>query len=723
MNDPASGAINPQAARRERVVSSPLRRALRGLLYALLLTVLLSATLVLYPSSDRANFIVGEPSPILYKAPRQISYMSDVQTQAARELAASQVNEVFTGPDIVLASQRVKQLQNITSYITALRNDLYSSYDERFQLVSRIPNLTLSSAAIQNLLQLSDVDWEKTAQEASRVLDLVMREEIRINQVNYAQRQITRYSSYSLSDSQTVCVFDLCSAMVVPNTLYDAAQTATNRQAAADAVKPVLWTIRDGESIVREGEIVTELMLENLQALGLLESEANWQTQLGLIAMAIALVIALSYYIYRTQPLLLARPRREFMLVLLLASFAAATRFLIPGHTLTPYLFPIAAMAMFTTLLLDLNLAIFMSAIGAIFVGYHSGGSLELSIYALLGGVVGALALWKMDSLVGFARAMLYITLMNLLVIVAFRLRSQTIDITGLVQLLISGVGNAVLASSVTFVAFAFIGRIFGITTSLQLLELARPTHPLFRQLLIKAPGTYHHSIVISNMAERASEVIGADSLLARVGSYYHDIGKTVRPFYFSENQGDGDNPHDQLDPKTSAETILAHVTDGLELARKYAIPDKVVDFIPEHHGTTLVAYFYRRAVQESENDIVDESAFRYSGPKPQTKETAIVMLADSVEALVRASHPTTQVEVERLIRQIINDRLVSGQLDECDLTLRDLDKIRQAFVGVLQGVFHPRIQYPERSEKRGMSRTERLQKHEEEASRDQAQG
>jgi len=465
------------------------------------------------------------------------------------------------------------------------------------------------------------------------------------------------------------------------------------------------------------------LMLENLKALGLLESDANWQTQLGLVMVAIALVLALSYYIYRTQPLLLSRPRRELMLVLLLTSFAAATRLLIPGHTLLPYLFPIAAMAMFITLLLDLNLAILVSALGAVFVGYHSGGSLELTIYALLGGIVGSLALWKMDSLIGFVRAMLYIALINVVVIVAFRLRSQTSDITGLLQLLISGVGNAILASSLTFVAFAFIGRIFGITTSLQLLELSRPTHPLFRQLLIKTPGTYHHSIVISNMAERAAEVIGADSLLARVGSYYHDIGKTVRPYFFSENQSDGENPHDRLDPKTSAEIILAHITDGLDLAHKYGLPEKVIDFIPEHHGTTLVAYFYRRAVYESDTDVVDESAFRYNGPKPQSKETAIVMLADSVEALVRASHPTTQVEVERVIRQVINDRLVSGQLDECDLTLRDLDKIRQAFVGVLQGVFHPRIQYPERNERHAVPLNNNLKEPGEEASREQAQG
>jgi cyclic-di-AMP phosphodiesterase PgpH len=189
--------------------------------------------------------------------------------------------------------------------------------------------------------------------------------------------------------------------------------------------------------------------------------------------------------------------------------------------------------------------------------------------------------------------------------------------------------------------------------------------------------------------------------LLARVGSYYHDVGKLTRPYFFAENQSDGENPHDKLDPKTSAEIIIAHTADGLMLAHKYGVPEKVCDFIPEHHGTNLVTYFYRRASQESDSANIDENDFRYPGPKPQSRETAIVMLADSIEAWVRANRPSTQSDMERVIRQVINDRLVSGELDECDLTLKDLDRIREAFISVLQGVFHPRIQYPERTSNR----------------------
>ncbi|MCE5260137.1 MAG: HDIG domain-containing protein [Chloroflexi bacterium] len=704
MKGTESGSATPRPAQQEHVFFFSWHKYARALLLAVLLVLVLSITLVPYPSSDQVSLKVGEPSPVQYKSPRRITFASEVQTRAARELASSQVKEVYRGPDISIAISQVRLIQNINAYITALRNDTFINNEERALLIAQLPNLTLQSSTIDTILQFSESDWYVTYQEATRVLDLVMRDEIRENQVSDAKSLIARYTSYSLSDQERSVVLDLSGALVVANTFYDAAQTDANRQAAADEVAPVLWTIQQGESIVREGEIITDLTLESLKALGIQGTEVNWQVQLGMVGVAIILVFALSYYIYCAQPLLLDRPRRELLLVLLISAFAAAARLLIPGHTLTPYIFPIAALAMFTALLLDLNLAILISGIGAVLVGYHSGGSLELVVYAFLGGIVGALAVYKMDSLLGFLRAMGYLILTNTAVIVSFRLSSQLFDTAGLVQLLISAIGNAVLAASLTFIGFAFIGRLFGIATSLQLLDLARPTHPLLRQLVVNAPGTYHHSIIISNMAERAAIVIGADSLLARVGSYYHDIGKTLHPYFFVENQGDGPNPHDQLDPKTSAEIIISHVTEGIELARKYDLPEKVVAFIPEHHGTTLVAYFYRMAVQESEADYVDESSFRYHGPKPQSKETAIVMLADSIEALVRANHPNTHEEVERLIRQIINDRLVSGQLDECDLTLRDLDKIRQAFAGVLLGIFHPRIKYPEKAKQKDSS-------------------
>jgi hypothetical protein len=256
---------------------------------------------------------------------------------------------------------------------------------------------------------------------------------------------------------------------------------------------------------------------------------------------------------------------------------------------------------------------------------------------------------------------------------------------------------NGVLSASIALLGYYLFGNLFNITTSLQLTELSRPTHPLLRQLLLKAPGTYHHTIVVSNLAERAAAAIGADGFLARVGAYYHDIGKTVRPYFFTENIADGSSPHDKLDPLTSAQIIISHVSDGVDLAQKYRLPLRLQDFIREHHGKTLTQYFYTQAQRSAnQSEAVVEANFRYPGPRPRSKETAVVLLADTCEAAVRAIRPATREDLERLVRKLIDERVNEGELNECNLTFRDLQTIRDVFLQVLQGVHHPRVVYPE---------------------------
>ena len=690
-----------KAARQLRPTDTPLKRSARALLFALLIFASWGASFVFYRSPDRIKVVVGDPSPRDIKAPRQLTYISEVKTQEARLLAASKVEDVYKGPDMEISSQQVQRAKDVLAYITAIRDDEYSGRDQKIALIQEIPDLKLPAEFVPKILDLGTPSWEETVAETLRVVELAMRDEIRESQLASVRRQVPRMTSYALSYAQQEVVSRLAPSFIVPNSFYDDEQTQANYEAARNAVEPVHRTILEGESILREGEIVTDLAYEKLQVLGLLDVDSRWQDIAGVLVLALLIVICFSLYVIKSQPLLLYRPRREFLMVLTMIVAGVSARFAIPGHTLVPYLFPTASVAMLITVLLDGQLATVAGAIIALLVGINAGGSVELVVYAFMGSLVGSLALWRMDNLGAFARAGVYVALANMASVVAFHVGNEAYDPVGLLQLAGIGVANAALSASLTFVAFSAIGRLFGIATSLQLLELARPNHPLFRQLLIKAPGTYHHSIVTSNLAESAAEAIGADALLARVGSYYHDIGKVSRPYFFAENQNDGENPHDKLDPRTSAEIIVAHTLDGLELARKYRLPDKIKDFISEHHGTTLVTYFYRRASQESNGDGIQEDDFRYPGPRPQSRETAIVMLADSIEASVRANRPATQAEMERIVRQTINDRLVGGQLDECDLTLKDLDKIRQAFVSVLQGVYHPRIQYPEKVKRR----------------------
>jgi putative nucleotidyltransferase with HDIG domain len=349
-----------------------------------------------------------------------------------------------------------------------------------------------------------------------------------------------------------------------------------------------------------------------------------------------------------------------------------------------------------------------VGVIVALIGAYVAGGSLEITVYVLAGTLMGAVSLGQAERIRAFFRAGLAVALTNATVILVFGLLAPQQDILRAAIDALVGLVAGGMDASLALAAFFVLSSLLDIVTPFQLMELSRPTHPLFRQLLLKAPGTYHHTLLVANMAEEAAERIGADGLLTRVGTYYHDIGKTVRPFFFTENRVSNVNPHDRLDPLTSAQIILSHVTDGLELADKYKLPTAIRAFIPEHHGTSMTLAFYRMAVKAAAEGggtdngdgnaalEVREADYRYPGPKPQSRETAILMLADGCEARVRSAEPGSIEEIERIIADTVKVRLDEGQLDDSDLTLRDLKDIRAAFLSVLKGVFHPRVKYPE---------------------------
>ena len=258
------------------------------------------------------------------------------------------------------------------------------------------------------------------------------------------------------------------------------------------------------------------------------------------------------------------------------------------------------------------------------------------------------------------------------------------------------GILNGFLSAILTIGLLPYLETVFSVTSMVKLLELSNPNQELLRKLLVEAPGTYHHSIMVGNLAESAAERIGAHPLTVRVGAYYHDIGKLKRPYFFVENQLASDNPHEKIAPSLSALIITSHIKDGVEMAREKRLPPQIIDFIEQHHGDSLVKYFYSRALEEDKEGNVNQETFRYEGPKPQSKEVALVMLADSVEVAVRSLQDPTQGRIEGMVRRIIKERLNDGQLDECDLTFRDLNIIAESFSKVLTGVYHSRIEYPE---------------------------
>lgn len=358
------------------------------------------------------------------------------------------------------------------------------------------------------------------------------------------------------------------------------------------------------------------------------------------------------------------------------------------------YLAPAPAGAMLLSILLRPRPALFSSAAFAVLVGLAAEQQFPTVVIVFIGGLVGVFACRRVHHRSDFGAAGLLVGAASAIAALATGLLEGLRIYPAIATNAAYAFGSGLLAAVVTVGVLPFLEQFFGLITPIKLLELASPAHPLLRRLQLEAPGTYHHSLMVANMAEAAAEAVGADALLARVGTYYHDIGKLRRPAFFVENQGGIDNPHDKMTPSLSALTVSAHVRDGMDLAREYGLPQPVADFIPQHHGTALLTYFYHQALERG--DPLDEFAFRYEGPKPQTSEAAVVMLADAAEAAVRSLNRPTPDRLEDAVRRIIRDKLEDGQLDECGLTFRDLGRIAAAFVRILAGVLHPRLEYPD---------------------------
>lgn len=693
------GALRIRLGRREIQLPALLWMTIFVLLFATMVgAVLISQWL----PSNQVVLREGQVSPTDIRAPQSLTYVSHILTERAQEQATARVESVYDPPDAQVARRQVERARQVLAYLDALRHDEYASLEEKEALLEAIEGLQLSSTTLSGtgtrsrILGFSPADWQRVAEETVRVLDHSMRQEIRASEVAEARRRVPTLIALDLNEAQVAVVAEITCQLIQPNSLYNAELTERARQQARESVEPISRTWKQDEIILRQGEIVDALTLEALEALGLRQPEEKWPRLLSVAGLALVLAFVLGLYLLRLEESLHRRARLLLLLLLLNGLFLLGARFIIPGHVVLPYLFPLATLGILLAVLLNPHLAILITLLISLMAGFMAEESFEVTSYLLLGSIIGILQVQKVERLNTFIWAAASIALVNIAVILAFRLPRQDIDLRGLLTLAGASVVNGGFSASLALASFFLLGQLFDVITPLQLLELARPDHPLLQQLLLRAPGTYHHSLLVSNMAEQTAQAIGADALLTRVGAYYHDVGKTVRPYFFIENQVEGMNVHDRLDPRTSAQIVISHVADGLALARKYHLPSRIAAFIPEHQGTAVNSYFYHRAKEQAEEgQEVWKEDYRYPGPKPQSRETAIVMLADSCEAAARASQVNDPDEIAALVQKIIQRKIAQGELDESNLTLRDLARIRDVFVSILQGIRHPRIEYP----------------------------
>ncbi|HOA97780.1 MAG TPA: HDIG domain-containing protein [Acetivibrio saccincola] len=477
-----------------------------------------------------------------------------------------------------------------------------------------------------------------------------------------------------------------------PNRKIDDEATKLKKEKAYnDPANTVI--IEKGQRILSVGDTVTKDKLKVLEDLNLLETKSRFDYSLAgailiiLVMLSFLLVLYMNYFckkvLYNRNDLIL--------LSILIITTLFLARWIKEYTTL---LIPVFLAVILVSILLDVKLALMVNLVLTIAISIMTNGEIKFIFMALISGTFSIFLVSKANQRNKLTVAGAIIGLINVLVVIPINLMNKagwrTILEDGAVVLI-----NGFFSTVFTIGLLPTLESTFNVITPMRLLELGNPNHPLLKRLLTEAPGTYHHSLMVGNLAEAGAEAIGGNPLLARVGAYFHDVGKLKRPGFFTENQM-SENPHDKMTPNLSALVITSHVTDGVELAKKYKIPLAIIDIILQHHGTTLVAYFYHKAKNSEKGEEVDESKFRYEGKKPRSKEAAVVMLADSVEAAVRSMPDKTEGKIEGLIRKIIKDKLEDGQFDHCDLTLKDLDSIAKSFMKVFSGYFHNREEYPE---------------------------
>lgn len=674
---------------------------------AALAALLLIALFPLFPSQFDVN--VGDIASRTVRAPRSVSFESEYLTEQRRQEAAEAVQPVLVYEPGIRASQ-LEDYDGATAQVSQIRGQTIDDQRKRDQLAG----LQLSVRSIETALALSDERWEAVRAEGRRVLNEQLSVSLNEESVQAARDGAAALIGPAFSADEALLAAELVRPRIVTTLIEDTEATEQAREAARAAVPAERVNVQDGDIILTADRRVDEVAIEKLRAVDLVSSRLEWENVLAAAAVSVAAAAALAAYLFVLQPKGISSERHLIALAVvcalpvLVAKFYLAATMPDDEGMFLPYILPVAAAPVLVASLLETDVAVFMSGLIGLLAAFISiflpDVSLVTSISVIdtfrlvavygLAPLAGVFAVHRADRLGRYLTAGIGIGAVAFLLLFATWLVDNNRSASDVAWMALASALNGLGAGVLAAGAFVTIGVLFGVTTRVQLMELSQLNAPLLRRLQDEAPGTFHHSIIVGNLAERAADLIGADPLLTRVGCYYHDIGKVLQPGMYIENQLGGEAPHEDMSPVESAAIIKQHVIGGLELARRERLPARVQQFIPEHHGTRLVAYFYRKAAERDPD--VDAEAFSYPGPKPQSRETAIVMLADSTEAYIRSSPDRSPEHIDQMVDEVIAERIAEGQLDESDLTLRDLRIIADSFKATMRAVYHPRVQYPQ---------------------------
>lgn len=669
----------------------------------LLVYFTLSSSLI----TTRYDLAVGDIAKIDIRAPKDIE--DEITTQKNIEQALKHVQDMYSY-DANVKKNAIQNIEGLFNTVKKVNKEIQPNttngeegsseklQEERSKSLreqSPIGNLSLENYNI--LVSLDDKQLDSLSkfltETIGKLFDTTVIYENKPQDMAVAQGVITttfNNSAYSKS------IKDLGMAIgytqVKPNYFIDHEKTEELRQEASKGVKPVI--IKKDQTIVSEGEPITQGQIDILKKLGLLNQDRSFSFSLHISLIAMVLAIVGLQWIYlkgKNKSVYLDQSK------LILINFLTLLTVIL-GRTLgiiSPYIIPFSCMPILLSILIEDKVAIVISALNVIFIAFLGKFSIDITLIALINVITVPIILKKVQQRNDIIYSALFMAIVNIVftAIIGYFLSSNMLDIAK--KSLTTGI-SALVSGILAIGILPFLENIFDLVTNIKLLELSNPNHPLMKRLLLEAPGTYHHSVLVANLAEMAAESIGANAVLARVSAYYHDVGKLERPYYFKENQVGIDNPHDKIEPALSSSIILSHVVDGVRLGKKYGLPQAIVDIVGQHHGDSLVKYFYITMKNNSENpEDVKEEDYKYKGPAPTTREGAIVMLADSVEAAVRSIQGPTKEKIEIMVDNIIKGRLEENQLSNSELTFRDIKNIREAFLKVLSGIYHERIEYP----------------------------
>lgn len=677
-----------------------------------------------FPGEVRLN--AGTVVERVIVAPRDASYESAVLTEREREARADAVREVFV-LDTDVRDRQLAQLDQVIAAIARARADQTLSSSAKESAVRTAGDLELSSRAAATFVSANSEQWNALAAELRNALGRTLTQSIAEEDVTAARASAAGYLSALLSGQEVLALQEVVDPLVAPTLVVDDERTRLLREEAMANTPAVQVSYSRGQLVVGAGQALTAAEIEALDQLDLRRAGLDSGSVIATAIFAALLGMASGAYVLVARPRSLRSPRRLLLFALLLLAPALVAKFTLPlvlpdlARHYVAYGLPLAAAPMAAAVLLDVPTSVLLSALIAATLVFLSvlvpsvdagGGAAQLetarlALAALAGSLTGVFVSARADRLQRHLVAGLAAGGAIAAVLMLVWWLDPDRRIVDLAWMGGAAAIGGLLSALVAVGTFVLLSRPFGIITRVELMELAQLHHPLLRRLQDEAPGTFQHSILVGNMAERAAARIGADPLLVRVGAYYHDIGKLVAPAFFVENIPAGsESPHEGLDPLQSTRVIHQHVSGGAELARKEGLPEAVVRFIPEHHGTRVMTFFYRKAAQDDPQ--IDEELFRYPGPRPTSRESALVMLADGSEASVRASSDHSPQRIRAIVEDIIKERIDERQFDDCDISLRDLRIVADTYSATLAAVFHPRVEYPEPSERERARRAPR---------------